>query len=118
MVGPPDLTVYRLDPGGSNPYHRPMEQDLSELEARIAQLLTVVRRLSEHNQTLRAELEQATALQCQLKARMGEARTRVQAVLDRLPRHDDSQLPLGLGQDPVDQNLLSSQALPENQAAH
>jgi len=49
---------------------------------------------------------------------MGEARTRVQAVLDQLPRHDDSQLPLGLGPDPLDQNLLASQALAENQAAH
>ncbi|MEY4862969.1 MAG: hypothetical protein RLZ51_1064 [Pseudomonadota bacterium] len=95
-----------------------MDQDLSELEARISQLLTVVRRLSEHNQTLRAELEQATAMHSQLKARMGEARTRVQAVLDRLPRHDESQLPLGLGPDPLDQNLLASQALAENQAAH
>ena len=73
-----------------------MDQDLSELEARIEQLLAVVRRLSEQNQSMRADLEQASTKHTQLKARMGEARTRVQAVLDRLPRNDEAQLPLGL----------------------
>lgn len=77
-----------------------MDQDLSELEGRIEQLLSVVRKLAEQNQSLRAELDQATTQRARLQARMGEARTRVQAVLDRLPRGEDAQLALGLNPEP------------------
>ena len=90
----------RLDPDKPNPYHQPMDQDLSELEGRIEQLLGVVRKLAEQNQSLRAELDQAATQRARLQARMGEARTRVQAVLDRLPRGDEAQLALGLNPEP------------------
>jgi cell division protein ZapB len=77
-----------LDPLKSNPYHRSMDQDLTALEARLERLLEAVRKLSEHNQSLRAELEQARAAHLSLSNRMGDARSRVQAILDRLPAGD------------------------------
>ncbi|MFN5509786.1 MAG: hypothetical protein ACK49H_00815 [Burkholderiales bacterium] len=78
-----------------------MDQDLSELEGRIEQLLGIVRKLAEQNQLLRAELDQASTQKARLQARMGEARTRVQAVLDRLPQGDEAQLALGLNPEPA-----------------
>jgi len=86
-----------------------MDQDLSELEGRIEQLLGVVRKLAEQNQSLRAELDQAATQRAWLQARMGEARTRVQAVLDRLPRGDEAQLALGLNPEPLPIEASDSQ---------
>jgi uncharacterized protein (TIGR02449 family) len=62
-----------------------MDQDLTALETRLERLLEAVRKLSEHNQSLRAELEQARAVNLKLNARMGEARSRVLDILERLP---------------------------------
>jgi cell division protein ZapB len=73
-----------------------MDQDLIALEARLERLLDVVRKLSEHNQSLRAELEQARATNLSLSARMGEARSRIQAILDRLPAAEAGASPLSL----------------------
>ena len=78
-----------------------MEQDLSALEARLERLLDVVRKLSEHNQALRVELEQTRTHNAAMRARMGEARSRVQAVLDRLPVGEAPSLSLGLPADPA-----------------
>lgn len=96
-----------------------MDQDLSELEGRIEQLLGVVRKLAEQNQTLRAERDQACAQKTRLQARMGEARSRVQAVLDRLPGGDETQLALGLSAEPLppDPEPRLREA-PDHQAAH
>lgn len=67
-----------------------MDQDLTALETRLERLLEAVRKLSEHNQSLRAELEQTRAVNLKLNARMGEARSRVQAILERLPAAEPS----------------------------
>ena len=99
-----------------------MDQDLSELEGRVEQLLGVVRKLAEHNQALRAELDQAASQRARLQARMGEARTRVQAVLDRLPRGDEAQLALGLNPEPASLETTSLEAAsldaPDGPGAH
>ena len=62
-----------------------MADVLQTLEAEVSRMLAGMRRLSDDNIALRAELQAASLAQRQLEARLDEARSRVESALDRLP---------------------------------
>jgi|694.fasta_scaffold62186_2 hypothetical protein len=62
-----------------------MADVLQTLEAEVSRMLAGMRRLSDDNIALRAELQAASMAQRQLEARLDEARSRVESALDRLP---------------------------------
>jgi|GEM_PF-349351 hypothetical protein len=62
-----------------------MADVLQTLEAEVSRMLEGMRRLSDDNVSLRAELLAAGLARRQLEARLDEARTRVESALDRLP---------------------------------
>jgi cell division protein ZapB len=62
-----------------------MEDDLQALQERIERLLQGVRRLADENRRLKAELVESREARQRMERRMSEARTRVEAVLSRLP---------------------------------
>jgi hypothetical protein len=55
------------------------------LEVQVSLMLEGMRRLSDDNVSLRAELEAAGLARQRLEARLDEARSRVESALDRLP---------------------------------
>lgn len=63
----------------------PMEEEIQGLSERIERLLAIVRRLSEDNADLRAQIAHARSAQADLQQRMNDARARVEAALSRLP---------------------------------
>lgn len=68
-----------------------MNEDIDALGVRINRLLTLMKKLSDDNVRLRAELEQGAAARQELEAAINEARSRVEAALARLPMPTESQ---------------------------
>jgi uncharacterized protein (TIGR02449 family) len=62
-----------------------MADGLQMLEVQVSLMLEGMRRLSDDNVSLRAELEAAGLARQRLEARLDEARSRVESALDRLP---------------------------------
>jgi uncharacterized protein (TIGR02449 family) len=62
-----------------------MTDGLQMLEVQVSLMLEGMRRLSDDNVSLRAELEAAGLARQRLEARLDEARSRVESALDRLP---------------------------------
>ncbi|MFT4100669.1 MAG: hypothetical protein QM674_06465 [Burkholderiaceae bacterium] len=62
-----------------------MEEEIQGLSERIERLLTIVRRLSDENADLRAQLTQTRDAYTDLQQRMFDARARVESALSRLP---------------------------------
>jgi uncharacterized protein (TIGR02449 family) len=62
-----------------------MEEELQALQERIDRLLQGSRRLADDNRRLQAELLESREARLRLERRMGEARSRVEAALSRLP---------------------------------
>lgn len=75
----------RLDPRWLNPYHREMADALQTLEEHVARMLEGMKRLSDDNLALRAEIEAERLARQRLASRLDEARTRVESALGRLP---------------------------------
>lgn len=68
-----------------------MNEDIDALGVRINRLLTLMKKLSDDNVRLRAEIEQGAAARQELEAAINEARSRVEAALARLPMPTESQ---------------------------
>ncbi|MGB7183536.1 MAG: hypothetical protein WA888_05720 [Burkholderiaceae bacterium] len=68
-----------------------MNEDIDALSVRINRLLTLMKKLSDDNIRLRAELEKDSATRQQLEASIKEARVRVEAALARLPLTAESE---------------------------
>lgn len=68
-----------------------MNEDIDALGVRINRLLTLMKKLSDDNIRLRAELEKGTAARQEMEAAMREARARVEAALARLPMPSESE---------------------------
>jgi hypothetical protein len=68
-----------------------MNEDIDALGVRINRLLTMMKKLSDDNIRLRAELEKGASARQEMEASMREARTRVEAALARLPMPSDSE---------------------------
>lgn len=68
-----------------------MIHEVKQLAERVAQLLDIVRRLSDENVRLTSELAASQAAREDLNARMAQARTRVEVALARLPATTESQ---------------------------
>jgi len=62
-----------------------MEEEIQGLSERIERLLAIVRRLSEDNAELRAQIAHTRGAQADLQQRVNDARARVEAALSRLP---------------------------------
>lgn len=62
-----------------------MNQELDQLLERTDRLLDIVRRLSQENSRLRAQLNEAHSAQAALRERMLQACERVETALSRLP---------------------------------
>lgn len=62
-----------------------MNQELEQLLERTDRLLDIVRRLSQENSQLRAQLTEAQGIQAVLRERMTQACERVETALSRLP---------------------------------
>lgn len=62
-----------------------MNQELDQLFERTDRLLDIVRRLSQENLQLRAQLSDAQSAQAALRERMKQACERVESALSRLP---------------------------------
>ena len=75
----------RLDPRCVYPYHREMTDVMQTLEEQVARMLEGMKRLSEDNLALRAEIDTERQARHRLEARLDEARTRVESALGRLP---------------------------------
>lgn len=67
-----------------------VDQDLKRLEYRIEELIRSVERLKEENRSLRAQQETMTAERAQLIERNELARTRVEAMINRLKAMEHS----------------------------
>ena len=68
-----------------------MNEDIDALGVRINRLLTLMKKLSDDNIRLRAELEKGAAARQEMEASMREARARVEAALARLPMPSESE---------------------------
>jgi cell division protein ZapB len=62
-----------------------MEADLKTLEDKIGQLVELTQRLRSDNRELRQQLAQAVSDNKRLSEKVDAARTRLEALLDRLP---------------------------------
>ena len=62
----------------------PVHQELAALAAQLDRLLDTVRRLTEENRSLRQSQEQLTGERAGLMARNDQARSRVEAMIQRL----------------------------------
>lgn len=67
-----------------------IDQDLKRLEYRIEELIRSVERLKEENRSLRAQQETMTAERAQLIERNELARSRVEAMINRLKAMEHS----------------------------
>jgi cell division protein ZapB len=67
-----------------------VDQDLKRLEYRIEELIRSVERLKEENRSLRVQQESMTAERAQLIERNELARTRVEAMINRLKAMEHS----------------------------
>ena len=66
------------------------EQDLKKLETQIDELIQTVDRLKEENRTLRSRQDNLTSERAQLIERNDMARTRVEAMINRLKALEQS----------------------------
>ncbi|MEZ5657328.1 MAG: hypothetical protein R3E83_02000 [Burkholderiaceae bacterium] len=62
-----------------------MKEDIDALGVRIERLLGIMKRLTADNARLQAQLSASEQANEQMRRRMDEARTRVEAALARLP---------------------------------
>jgi cell division protein ZapB len=62
-----------------------MEADLKTLEDKIGQLVELTQRLRSDNRELRQQLAQAVSDNKRLEEKVDAARTRLEALLERLP---------------------------------
>lgn len=69
----------------------PRLQSLSEISARVDQLVALCRRLSEENRSLRQSQEQLANERAGLIARNEQARSRVEAMIGRLKALEQNQ---------------------------
>ncbi len=69
----------------------PALQSITDIGARIDQLLDLVRRLTEENRSLRQSQEQLSAERAGLIARNEQARSRVEAMIGRLKSLEQNQ---------------------------
>lgn len=79
-----------------------MDQEFEQLFERADRLVEIVRRLSQENVRLRAQLAEVQSAEAALRNRMNEARERVELALSRLPSSppaDEEQLPVVNGQE-------------------
>jgi len=79
-----------------------MDQEFEQLFERADRLVEIVRRLSQENTRLRAQLAELESAEAGLRNRMNEARERVELALSRLPPSppaDEEQLPVVNGQE-------------------
>lgn len=60
------------------------QADLADIEARMTELVALAQRLSEENRTLKASQEQLTQERANLIAKNEMARSRVEAMINRL----------------------------------
>lgn len=68
-----------------------MKEEIDALIVRIDRLLGLMRKLTEENKRLHADLETSQQQKADMEKRMNEARVRVEAALARLPLPADSQ---------------------------
>ncbi len=66
------------------PFNDPVKQELAALGEQIDRLLDLVRRLTEENRSLRHSQEQLASERAGLMARNEQARSRVEAMIQRL----------------------------------
>ena len=68
-----------------------MNEDIDALSVRIDRLLSLMKKLSDDNVRLRAEVEKSSATRARLEQSIAQARTRVEAALARLPMPAESE---------------------------
>ena len=79
----PDPTRY--DPSQSGATQQdPVRHEIAALDRQVERLLEIVRRLHEENRSLRHSQEQLTSERAGLVARNEQARSRVEAMIQRL----------------------------------
>lgn len=79
----PDPTRY--DPSQSGAAQQdPVRHEIAALDRQVERLLEIVRRLHEENRSLRHSQEQLTSERAGLVARNEQARSRVEAMIQRL----------------------------------
>ena len=83
-VDPPRPGLYIGCIMEKDPAQQLAEQDLKRLEARVEELIRTVQRLKEENRSLRVQQQQLTAERAQLIERNDLARSRVEAMINRL----------------------------------
>lgn len=66
------------------PFNDPVKQELAALGEQVDRLLDLVRRLTEENRSLRHSQEQLASERAGLMARNEQARSRVEAMIQRL----------------------------------
>ncbi|WNL46891.1 TIGR02449 family protein [Dyella sp. BiH032] len=66
------------------PFNDPVKQEIAALGEQVDRLLDLVRRLSEENRSLRHSQEQLASERAGLMARNEQARSRVEAMIQRL----------------------------------
>ncbi|MEZ5652195.1 MAG: DUF904 domain-containing protein [Burkholderiaceae bacterium] len=62
-----------------------MKEDIDALGVRIERLLGIMKRLTDENARLQAQLSESERTNEQMRERMDDARSRVEAALARLP---------------------------------
>jgi cell division protein ZapB len=72
--------------------NEPMQSTVSEIAARVDQLVELCRRLSEENRSLRQSQEQLANERAGLSARNEQARARVEAMIGRLKSLEQNQV--------------------------
>lgn len=72
--------------------NEPMQSTVSEIAARVDQLVELCRRLSEENRSLRQSQEQLANERAGLIARNEQARARVEAMIGRLKSLEQNQV--------------------------
>jgi len=65
-----------------------MESELNALESKIQQMVQLCQNLRTENQKLRQQIAAATGEQKLLAARMTQARTRIEALLEKIPEDE------------------------------
>lgn len=82
-VDPPNDGAYHSGMD-KNQEHNLIEQELRRLESRIEQLVDSCKRLEQENRLLRSQQETWSLERANLITRQDQARTRVEAMIDRL----------------------------------
>lgn len=83
-----DLTAHPATPAGAKPYNAGVmlsQSDFDQIAERVERLLVRHEELQRTNALLSAQIETVTRERDSLKSRLSAARSRVDALLDRLP---------------------------------